>query len=113
MAYNRFNRTGFYRTEIVDGIEEIDLTSYSVADFRFNREKTFYKITEEDLKRPDLIAIKAYGDINAMYYWHIILYVNDIYDVFNDLEVGQIISVPNRKDLEELVVFNRNMRNAE
>lgn len=109
--FNRLNRTDFYKTNIVEGKEEIDLVTFSVGDFKFNREKTFYKITEEDLLRPDLIAIKAYGDIVSMNYWYVILYINDIQDIWNDLQIGDILTIPAKKDIEDLIVANRNFRN--
>lgn len=111
MAFNRFNRSEYYRKEIVDGKEEFDFTSCSINDFKFNREKSFYKITQRDLLRPDLIAINAYEDRNAQTYWWIILTLNNIHDIWNDLSEGQILSIPNRKDVEEFVIANRNIRN--
>lgn len=104
---NMFNRSDFMKSEIVDGKEEYDLISNSINDFKFLREKTFYKITEEDLQRPDLIAMKAYKDPNAMNYWWIIMYLNNIHDIWNDLVVGSNIVIPNRKDLEDFSISKR------
>lgn len=113
MSFNRFNRAEFYKIENTEGVEEFDFTTFSLADFNFNREKSFLKITEADLLRPDLIAIKAYGDLQFQNVWWIIMYVNDIHDIWNDLQIGDILTIPNRKDLEELISFNRKTRNSD
>ena len=108
MEINRFNRSEFYKKEIVDGIEELDLVTNSIQDFTFSREMSYYKVIEADLGRPDLIAIKAYQDRSKMFAWWILFYVNEIVDPYNDLEIGDILSVPHPKDLEDLLVYNQN-----
>lgn len=107
---NRYNRSNFLKTNIVDGKEEFDLNTNTLNDFKFTREKTYYTITEEDLIRPDLISSKAYKDIMAMHYWHIVLFVNEIHDVWNDLVVGDVLNIPHKKDIEDFVVFSRNRK---
>ena len=107
---NRFNRSDFLKSEIVEGKEEFDMITNSVNDFKFLRDKTFYKITEEDIQRPDLIAMKAYNDTNAMNYWHVIMYLNNIHDVWNDMVIGANIMIPHKKDLEDFIVFNRSKK---
>ncbi len=113
MSFNRFNRSDFYKKENVDGKEIFDFTSSSINDFKFSREKSFYKITHKDLLRPDLICINAYQDRSAQNYWWIVMTLNNIFDMWYDLEIGQIITIPHRKDLEEFVIKNRTIRNAD
>lgn len=105
---NRFNRSEFYKRELVDGREEFDLISNSINDFNFSRETTLYTVIEADIKRPDLIAIKAYGDKNKMNCWWIILQYNNIENIWNDLYEGQILNIPHPLDLEDLLVSKSN-----
>ncbi len=107
---NRFNRSNFLKSVIVDGKEEFDMTTNSINDFKFLREKTFYKIVEEDLIRPDLIAAKAYKSLSAMNYWWVVMYLNNIHDIWHDLNIGDELVIPNKKDLEDYLVFDRNKK---
>lgn len=107
---NRFNRSEFYKREIVDGVEEFDLTSNYINDFNFSRETTLYTVIEADIKRPDLIAIKAYGDKNKMNVWWIILQYNNIVDIWNDMEPGDVLNIPHPLDIEDLLVGLQNRK---
>ncbi len=110
MITNRFNRSNFYLKNIVDGNEEYDLTSNSINDFKFTREMTLYTVTDADIARPDLIAIKAFGEKEKMNTHWIIMYVNQIHNVWSDLEIGMILNIPHPKDLEDLLTYNSNVR---
>lgn len=108
----KYNRTNFLTKDKVNGINEYDLVSNSLNKFRFSNRKTYYKVTQEDIQRPDLIAIKAYQSREAMPYWFIIMYLNNIHDVWNDLTVGDVLLIPNEKDIEDFFIFNRSQQNA-
>ncbi|MFW6272820.1 MAG: hypothetical protein ACOC2U_03470 [bacterium] len=94
----RFNRSKFYDKVNVDGVSERDLLSPHLPKLELKRETSFYTIKTDDIQRPDLLAIKVLGSIE---YWWILLYVNNIFDPWNDLEVGQVIKIPNKKDIED------------
>lgn len=108
----KYNRTNFLTKIRTDGVNEYDMVSNSLNKFRFNRKKSYYKVTQEDVQRPDLIAMKAYGSREAMPYWFIIMYLNNIHDVWNDIVVGDVLVIPNEKDIEDFFIFNRNNQNA-
>jgi hypothetical protein len=107
MITNRYNRSNFYKKVVVDGVEQFDLTTNSIEDFKFSREMTYYKISEDDIARPDLIAVKAYQDRDMMNVWWIIMCVNNKLDMWNDFVIGELLNIPDKKDLEDFLSFNQ------
>ena len=105
---DKFNRTNFLLSQVVDGTNEWDLLSNSLNDFKFSLPMSNYKVRQEDIGRPDLIAIKMYQDVNAMNYWHIIMFVNKISDPWNDILPGDLLKTPDKRDLENFITFNKN-----
>jgi hypothetical protein len=55
----KYNRTNFLTKIKVDGTNEYDLVSNNLNKFKFSRKKSYYKVTQEDIQRPDLVAIKV------------------------------------------------------
>ena len=51
----------------------------------------FVTVNQELIKRPDLIANNAYGNVNL---WWVIYEFNNIRDPLNDLREGQILRIP-------------------
>jgi hypothetical protein len=51
-------------------------------------------VTQELVSRPDLIAFKAYGNIDL---WWVIYEYNNIKDPLFELKIGQIIKIPDIK----------------
>ena len=102
---SRFNRTNFFPVDNVNGRAERDLAKNFFNDlFVARRPMRFYSVERADLLRPDIISIRAY---NKMDYWWIICRVNKIVDVWNDLEAGDIIQVP---DVQDIVDFYQAVR---
>lgn len=52
---------------------------------------TFFEVTQEVLKRPDLIAQTFYGNPD---YWWVIYEFNGIKDPLFELKMGQILRIP-------------------
>lgn len=52
---------------------------------------TFVTIDKELEKRPDLIAERAYGNVDL---WWVIYEFNNLRDPLNDLKQGQILRIP-------------------
>lgn len=94
----RFTRTNFYKKELVNGREEFDYLSSDITDFEIKRPTRFYTVQYDETQRPDLISIRNYGKQD---YWWIILRVNDILDPWNDIEEGDVLRIPNERDIED------------
>ena len=56
---------------------------------------TFFMVTQEVLKRPDLIAQTFYGNTE---YWWCIYEFNNIRDPLFELKLGQILRIPALSD---------------
>lgn len=100
MNVDKYTRTKYFKTNLLNGILEPDLLTNHFKDFEFSRQKKFYTITTDDIKRPELLSIKLYGKMN---YWWIIMKVNNVEDIWNDLVVGDVISVPDVRDIEDFI----------
>lgn len=98
MPLNKYRRSNFTEEVEVDGVLEQDLVDNHWDLFEIKRPMTFFTISRSYIGRPDLLSMKLYGKMN---YWWIILKVNDIDDVWNDIEIEDVISVPNIRDIED------------
>jgi len=90
------NRTNFYNKVTNDSIEEYDYLHNTLSEFKTEYPIEYYRIEEGDLIRPDLISYKIYGTIN---FWWLIMMFNNIHDVFNEMQVGTLIKIPNQLDI--------------
>ena len=106
MQTNKFNRSDFYIKAVADGVEEFDLVTNSINDFKFSREMTYYKVTSEDIGRPDLISVKAYSDKSKMNLWWIVMWINQIHNVWTDLQIGMVLNIPHPLDCNDLLAAN-------
>jgi len=105
----RFDRTNFYFSNLIDNSLELDiLNNFYNLSFQIKRPLSYYQIREQDLGRPDLLSYKLYGDTSL---WWIIFKYNNIDDVWNDMEIGQIIAVPDRQDIEDFYISSRGLQN--
>ncbi len=103
----KYDRTNFMTQEyLLDNKRGYDMTSNKIDDFNFSRPKTRYTVTEQDLYRPDNICIKGYNSLEAQNWWWIVMWYNEIFDVYNDLEIGDVLYLPNRLDIEDFVAQN-------
>jgi hypothetical protein len=104
----RFNRTNFFPHNVVNDIVECDLPlNYFNTLFTIRKELKYYTIRSSDVQRPDILSYKFYGTDE---YWWILLKINNIEDVWNDFYVGQVISVPDKQDIDDfyLAVKSKN-----
>jgi hypothetical protein len=92
------DRLNFYTKEVVNSISELDFLNNSLSKFTLNYDVNYYLVNDTDLMRPDMISYKNYGTVN---YWWIICYINNIFNPFNDLYVGQQLKIPNVIDIYE------------
>jgi len=90
------DRTKFYNVVTIDGIEELDYLHNNLSKFTTFYPVSYYIVKEVDLVRPDLISYRLYGDVG---YWWLLMKLNGIEDIFNDLEVGKVLKIPNLLDI--------------
>ena len=92
------DRTNFYNIVRNDDIDEYDYMHNNLTKFKMKYSVSYYRIEEADLQRPDIISYKIYGSIA---YWWLLMMINGIENPLKDMEVGQLIQVPNVLDIYE------------
>lgn len=90
------DRTNFFQIVNVGNGDEYDHLYNTLSRFVTNYPVQYYRISQDDIMRPDLISYKAYGSVK---YWWLVCYLNDIHDPFNDMTVGDLIKIPNILDI--------------
>jgi hypothetical protein len=95
---DKYNRSNFYETNVVDNILEADIVMNYFDLFKIKKDVTYHVVSGMDLKRPDNISFRYYRKVN--YYW-IIMKVNNLEDPFNDLHENQVIIIPDPTDIED------------
>jgi hypothetical protein len=98
------NRALFYNKVVIDSIAELDILYNNLGEFAIKYPVNYYRVSSDDILRPDLISSKLYKTPN---YWWIILLVNGIQDSFTELYSGQLLIIPNILDIYE---FNRDYK---
>jgi hypothetical protein len=61
-------------------------------DLQFAVDDVFVTLTQDLIKRPDIVSFKAYGTPDL---WWVIAEYNNISDPFFDFKINQIIRIPN------------------
>jgi len=79
-----------------DTKNELDFLWNPLTAFKMDYEPTYYRVQESDLMRSDNISFKNYGTVD---FWWILCLVNEIDNPLTDLEIGQILTVPNSIDI--------------
>jgi hypothetical protein len=106
---SRNNRSNFYPKVTITDSDNNPVTindfgnSFYNRFFEAKRPLTFYTIKSEDIQRFDLISYKVYG---SQEYWWILAKFNDIQDVWNDLEEGKVLSVPDVLDIDDFIILS-------
>lgn len=101
---SRYNRANFYETFTVNDLTENDFIKSKLDLFKIKRPTKFYTVQTDDLKRPDLISLKNY---NRQDFWWIIGYVNQIMDWWHDISAGDVIQLPDEKDIQDWYLLTR------
>ena len=94
------DRTRFYNIETVNGVKEFDFLYQSLSQFVLKYPVTYYRLTDTDVARPDLVSAKVYSG-NIQYWWVILLF-NDIRDPFSEMVSGMLLKIPSVLDLYEI-----------
>ena len=99
---SRLNRSNFYPKVIVNNQTVNDFgNSYYSRFFQIKRPLSYYTIQQSDIQRPDIISFKIYGSQD---YWWIIMKYNQIFDIWNDLQEGNVLSVPDKLDIDDFII---------
>ena len=105
----RFTTTNYYKHEIVNDIEECDLLNNFFSQlFTITRPMRYYTIHDVDLYRPDILSYRLYQTVD---YWWILLKYNNIDDIWNDMKIGSVISIPNVGDIEDFYIAAKKLAN--
>ena len=90
------NRTNFFVVTDIGNGDEYDHLHNNLSKFKMTYPVQYYRITEEDTMRPDMISYKAYGSVA---YWWVVMLVNGVQDVLTDINVGDLLKIPNILDI--------------
>ena len=90
------NRTKFFKKTEVLGIEELDFIWNSLSLFEQNHDSGYYRIMGDEVGQPDLISHRVY---RTERYWWLICLVNQIENPFEDIIEGEILEIPNVRDI--------------
>jgi len=92
------DRTKFYEITTSNIGKELDFLRTNISKFEMRFKPLYYRVSEEDLLRPDMISHRNY---NTVRYWWLVMSVNSIFDPFNELFVGKKLQIPNILDIYE------------
>ena len=109
MNTEKYNRHKFIDIFINNSTPEVDFDSVGLyfEHFKMKHEYSIYTVTKTDLKRPDIISFKAYRKVD---YWWIIMRVNNIDDVWNDMNMGDELVIPAFRDIEDFYLAVKNIK---
>ena len=79
---------------------ELDFLWSNMNKFVMDFPPTYYRTSNQDIKRPDLISYRFYGTID---YWWVICLVNKIDSPLEDIAMGTMIQIPNKVDIYNFV----------
>jgi len=94
------DRTKFFNTVTVNETEELDYLHNNLSRLTLRYKPSRYRVNATDLMRPDLISYKIYGIVG---YWWILMLVNGVQNPLEDLQVGQILIIPNQVDIHNFI----------
>lgn len=106
---NKYRRDKFYDDVVVDDILQKDFLSGYFQKFKITRPTRFFTLSIDYAQRPDLLSLFLYG---KMTYWPILGYVNDIHDWWNDVTVGDVISIPDVRDIEDWYIETKKLKKS-
>lgn len=69
-------------------------------NLKFGDDDIIIEITQEYIRRPDLISSKVYGTPEL---WWVIYEMNNISDPLFDLRIGQLLRIPNLQRVLEAI----------
>lgn len=91
--------TNFLTTNLVDGINEYNLSSINIKDYTFSR-FDYTRVLKGEYCRPDLLCYRIYGTIE---YWWILLEINNISNPWDDLVEYTYIKYPPASEMQKFI----------
>ena len=88
--------TDFFKIVTVRGNQEYDFLENSLSNFTMTYPVRYYTVVQEDLLRLDLISYKMYQTVD---YWWLIGYVNGVENIWTDMAVGDLYTIPSVLDI--------------
>lgn len=88
--------TDFFQIITVRGNQEYDFLQNSLSNFTMSYPVQYYRVVQEDLMRLDLVSYKNYQTVD---YWWLIGYVNGVENIWTDMNVGDLYTIPNVLDI--------------
>lgn len=98
---SKYNRTNFYKQEIISNRLENDMVKNYWDLFKIKRPLRYLSLSRQFIQRPDLLSYSVYGDVS---YWWILSKFNQIDDWWNDVVVGTNISIPDVRDIDDFFI---------
>lgn len=103
------NRLQFYKAvnaDVGDGVlrAELDFLDNSLVGLTVKRRPMYYRVTQGDLQAPDNIAFGAYKDERL---WWVICLANNIDSPCADIDVGDLLLIPDILDIYDFFKTNR------
>lgn len=97
------NRRSLFKTNTVNGNQELDYLDNSIVDMSLTTVKTIY-INDAFSGRPDLVAFRFLGDFNFgwLIAWH-----NNLADPIGELVPGKKIEIPSIEEYYRYINRNR------
>lgn len=101
MNIDRYKRSDTYEVVSVNGNLELDFLTSDFREYKFGDDVQKFVVTEEFLKRVDLMSLLVYSQDRL---WWVIMKYNNIEDIWNDIKLGDVLQIPSRRDIEEMMV---------
>jgi len=85
------DRTSFYNITNIGNGQEYDHLYNTISKFTVTYPVSYYRVTQADLMRPDMISYKNYTTVN---FWWIIMVYNKVENPLTDMAVGDLLKIP-------------------
>lgn len=92
------NRMAFYQKVWNDenDVFELDFLWSNMDKFEMVYTPSHYRVVGVDWMRADMISYRMYGTVD---YWWVICLVNSIDSPLEDIQLGTVLTIPNKLDI--------------
>ena len=96
---SKYTRTNYMKSDVIDNILEVDIVNNNWDLFAIKRPMGYFSVGRSFIGRPDLLSLTIFGKMD--YYWILLKCNPTICDMWNDIKVGDIIRIPDIRDIED------------